>query len=89
MIENAVPIFGPQLVAPGLVVNMLGGARCVRRVAVAMLVMRRRAPLAWITGPAAIIGCLFLFLSLPRSTQILFLGWNVAVALIYSVRRRF
>lgn len=67
-------------------------------VTVAMLVMRRRAPLArrpyraplvWIVGPVAITGCLFLFLSLPQSTQILFLGWNLLIAMLYRVRSRF
>src|SRR3712207_8947894 len=36
-----------------------------------------RAPLAWPVGVVAIAGCLYLFASLPRDTQLLFFGWNV------------
>jgi APA family basic amino acid/polyamine antiporter len=70
-------------------------------VAVCMLVMRRRAPdmrrpfrtpAAWLVGLGAILGCLYLFISLPTTTQLWFLGWNVvglAVYLIgYAVRKR-
>ena len=32
---------------------------------------------AWLVGPIAIIGCLYLFASLPQQTQIWFLVWNV------------
>src|SRR5688500_19954464 len=54
-------------------------------VAVCMLVLRRReptrprvfrTPLAWVVGPLAILGCLYLFASLPRGTQWWFLLWN-------------
>jgi len=68
-------------------------------VAVCMLVLRVRdpararvfrAPLAWIIGPLAIAGCLYLFWSLPQKTQLWFLTWNtigVAAYLAYGVRR--
>jgi len=49
-----------------------------------------RAPLAWPVGLLAIGGCLYLFASLPRDTQLLFLVWNavgVAVYLLYGARR--
>jgi APA family basic amino acid/polyamine antiporter len=55
-------------------------------VAVCMLVLRRRAPdqpriyrtpLAWIVGPLAILGCLYLFWSLPVKTKLFFGAWNV------------
>ena len=51
-----------------------------------MLVLRRRAPdrprlyrtpLAWIVGPAAILGCLYLFWNLQAKTQAFFAAWNV------------
>jgi basic amino acid/polyamine antiporter, APA family len=59
---------------------------------VCMLVMRRRAPdlhrpfrtpAAWVVGLGAIVGCAYLFISLPRTTQLWFLGWNVVGLLLY------
>ena len=61
-------------------------------VSVAMLVLRRRAPdavrtfrtpLAWVVGPAAVLGCLYLFASLPARTQHYFLIWNAIGLLVY------
>jgi APA family basic amino acid/polyamine antiporter len=69
-------------------------------VAICMLIMRRRAsegprgfrtPAAWLVGPVAILGCLYLLASLPQQTQIWFAVWNIAgVALyaLYGARRR-
>jgi len=54
-------------------------------VSVCMLVLRRRspdqprvyrAPLAWVVGPTAILGCLYLFFSLPERTRLFFFLWN-------------
>jgi len=68
-------------------------------VAVCMLVMRRRAPdaerrfrtpAAWLVGPVAILGCLYLFASLSSTTQLWFLIWNLlglVVYFLYSARR--
>jgi APA family basic amino acid/polyamine antiporter len=62
-----------------------------------MLVMRRRAPqaartfrtpAAWIVGPAGILGCLYLFISLPQTTQLYFLAWNAAGLLVYFAYAR-
>jgi len=65
-------------------------------VSVCMLILRRtdpqrprifRTPAAWLTGPLAIAGCLYLFWSLPVSTIGYFLVWNmlgVAVYLVYA-----
>jgi len=61
-------------------------------VCAAMLVMRRRdpaatrlfrAPFPWVTGAIGILGCAYLFYSLPRYTQEWFLIWNVAGLVIY------
>jgi APA family basic amino acid/polyamine antiporter len=58
----------------------------------AMLVMRRRdpgatrtfrTPLPWIIGPIGIVGCAYLFYSLPHTTQIWFLIWNAVGLVIY------
>ena len=57
-----------------------------------MLIMRRRAPnmarkfttpLAWIIGPAGILGCLYLFYSLPWTTQKYFLFAQLVGLAIY------
>ena len=65
-------------------------------VAVCMLVLRRRSPeaerpfrtpLAPLVGGVAILGCLYLFLSLPSTTQLYFLIWNVVGLAIYFVTR--
>lgn len=66
--------------------------------ALALLILRRRepnrprpfrTPLAFIVAPAAIIGCLYLFISLPVATQIRFFVWmaiGLAVYFIFSRR---
>ena len=55
-------------------------------VACCVLLLRRRdlgltrpfsVPLPWLVGPLAILGCLYLFWSLPDQTKIFFLLWNV------------
>lgn len=68
-------------------------------VAVCMLVMRRRAPhaerrfrtpAAGVVGIVAILGCLYLFVSLPQQTQLYFLLWNLlglVAYLAYGARR--
>ena len=67
-------------------------------VGLCLIVLRRRepgrprvfrAPVWWLVGPVAIAGCVYLFFSLPASTQINFVIWNVigvAVYLLYSRR---
>lgn len=68
-------------------------------IAVCMLVLRVRepnrprvfkTPLPWILGPLAIIGCIYLFVSLPAATQERFF-WANAIGLviyfIYGIRR--
>ena len=61
-------------------------------VAVCLLVLRKRdpqrprvfrTPLAWVVGPLAIFGCLYLFWSLPSKTQLWFLVWNVVGFVVY------
>ena len=61
-------------------------------VSVAMLVLRRRdpeakrsfrTPFAWVVGPVAVIGCLYLFASLPVKTQEYFLIWNAIGLVVY------
>ncbi len=62
-----------------------------------MLVLRRRepdrprvfrAPLAWVVGPLGILGCLYLFTSLPATTIVLFFVWNAIGLGVYFVYAR-
>jgi basic amino acid/polyamine antiporter, APA family len=49
-----------------------------------------RTPLAWVVGPVAILGCLYLFYSLPDRTKVYFLIAHVVGLLLYfgyGVRR--
>jgi APA family basic amino acid/polyamine antiporter len=61
-------------------------------VAVCMLIMRKRAPdtprafrtpLAWPVALVAILGCLYLFYSLPQRTQLWFLGAHIFGFILY------
>jgi APA family basic amino acid/polyamine antiporter len=61
-------------------------------VAVCMLILRVRepnrprvfrTPLPWIVGPVAIVGCIYLFVSLPGRTQLRFAIWSVIGVLVY------
>ena len=70
-------------------------------VAICMLVLRRRdpgakrtfrTPAAWPVAIVAILGCLYLFYSLPERTQLWFLGAHVvgfALYFLYGARRSF
>ncbi len=66
-------------------------------VCVCMLVMRRRAPdaartfrtpAAPVVGSVGILGCLYLFWSLPERTRLYFLTWNALGLLVYFVYGR-
>ena len=66
-------------------------------VSLCMLVLRRRepdrvrlfrAPAAWVIGPFAIVGCLYLFSSLPVFTMVWFLGWNAVGVVVYALFAR-
>ena len=62
-----------------------------------MLTLRRRepgterkfrAPAAWIIGPFGILGCLYLFISLPNRTQIFFVAAQVIGLILYAIYGR-
>lgn len=66
-------------------------------VAVCMLKMRReapdhprlfRAPWAWFIGPLAIVGCSYLFVSLPFATMWRFFVWNAIGLAVYFLYAR-
>ena len=59
-----------------------------------MLVLRRRepepkrkfrAPLPWLVGLVGILGCLYLFISLPNRTQIFFVCAQVIGLVLYAI----
>ncbi|MBL0916165.1 MAG: amino acid permease, partial [Sphingopyxis sp.] len=66
-------------------------------VSICMLIMRRRAPdaprtfrtpMPWLVGGIAVLGCIYLFFSLPAQTQIWFGIWNVAGLAVYFAYAR-
>jgi APA family basic amino acid/polyamine antiporter len=66
-------------------------------VAVCMMTMRLKAPdqkrpfsapLPWLIGPLGIVGCSYLFISLPFATIWRFFAWNVVGLLVYSLYAR-
>ena len=63
-------------------------------VCAAMLTLRRReparerkfrTPLAWVLGPIGILGCVYLFMSLPTRTQLFFLSAQVIGLVLYAI----
>lgn len=42
-----------------------------------------KTPAVWIVGPLSLVGCGFLFFSLPPSTQLTFLGWSLVGLALY------
>lgn len=45
-----------------------------------------RTPLPWVTGIVGILGCAYLFYSLPQQTQVWFLLWNVFGLGLYALK---
>jgi APA family basic amino acid/polyamine antiporter len=65
--------------------------------ACAVMILRRRSPglerpfrtpLVWVIGPAAVLGCLYLFTSLKAVTIVFFLVWNVVGVVAYMLYGR-
>ena len=61
-------------------------------VSVGVLILRVRepnrhrpfsTPAVWVVGPLALLGCGFLFFSLPPSTQLTFVYWSLAGLALY------
>ena len=46
---------------------------------------RFRAPLPWVIGIGGIVGCLYLFISLPTKTQLFFVGAQLIGLILYAV----
>ncbi|WP_447907716.1 amino acid permease [Stenotrophomonas sepilia] len=47
-----------------------------------------RTPVAFVVGPLAALGCIYLFISLPHTTQLYFLLWNVVGLVLYFLYSR-
>ena len=47
-----------------------------------------RTPLPWLVGPLGVLGCLYLFTSLPRLTIGLFFAWNAVGLVVYVAYAR-
>jgi basic amino acid/polyamine antiporter, APA family len=65
--------------------------------ACAVMVLRRRAPelerpfttpLIWLIGPAAVLGCVYLFTSLSAKTMEFFFAWNALGVVVYLLYGR-
>jgi APA family basic amino acid/polyamine antiporter len=65
--------------------------------AACMMVLRRtdpdrvrpfRCPLPWVVGPLAILGCLYLFSSLPLTAVVVFFSWNALGLVVYLLYGR-
>jgi APA family basic amino acid/polyamine antiporter len=44
-----------------------------------------RAPLVWVVGPMALIGCVVLFSLLPWSAIMVFFGWALCGLVVYAL----
>jgi APA family basic amino acid/polyamine antiporter len=47
-----------------------------------------RTPLPWVVGPVAVLGCMYLFYSLPGVTQLRFVIWSVLGVVVYLLYGR-
>lgn len=65
--------------------------------ACAVMVLRRRAPelerpfttpMVWVIGPAAVLGCVYLFTSLSAKTMEFFFAWNALGVVVYLLYGR-
>ena len=88
---------GDILASTALLALVAGTLAAFTAVGLCLLVLRKReagrerkfrAPLAWIVGPVAILGCIYLFFSLPTRTQLWFLAWNALGLVVYAVYSR-
>lgn len=66
-------------------------------VAIGVLILRRtaadrhrpfRTPAIWLVGPAAVVGCAYLFFNLSGYTELMFLGWAAIGLVVYFVYGR-
>ena len=79
-----------ELANSGTLIAFIAVAVCMMklRVAAPSQPRRFRAPLPWIIGPLAILGCTYLFVSLPSATIIRFFVWHALGAVVYLIYAR-
>ncbi|MBA3677375.1 MAG: amino acid permease [Sphingosinicella sp.] len=66
-------------------------------VAIAVFVLRRtdparnrpfRTPAIWLVAPIAVLGCIYLFISLSTDTKLMFFGWAIIGLIVYFAYSR-
>ena len=74
-----------ELANAGTLAAFVAVAGCVLALRVSAPTRPRvfRTPLVWVVGPLAILGCFYLFWSLPEITRVRFLIWNVIGIAVY------
>ena len=79
-----------ELANAGTLVAFIAVAICMLKLRVEAPDQPRvfRAPWAWIIGPAGIVGCAYLFVSLPWATMWRFFAWNALGLLVYFLYAR-
>ncbi len=74
-----------ELANAGTLIAFIAVAGCVMALRVMQPTRARvfRTPLVWIVGPAAVVGCVYLFFSLPEVTRTRFYIWNTIGIVVY------
>jgi len=74
-----------ELANAGTLAAFIAVASCVMALRILDPSRKRvfRVPLVWLVGPVAVLGCIYLFFSLPAFTQGYFLVWNVIGVVVY------
>ena len=94
MITGAVVVSMSAFLPVGKLADLSNGGTLFAFLAVALGVMILRlkqperprpfrTPIVWIVGPLAIVGCAYLFFSLPLGPKLAFLGWAVIGLVVY------
>jgi APA family basic amino acid/polyamine antiporter len=79
-----------ELANAGTLVAFIAVAVCMMKLRIQAPGQQRlfRAPWVWVIGPLGIIGCLYLFVSLPFATIWRFFAWNALGLLVYLLYAR-
>jgi basic amino acid/polyamine antiporter, APA family len=79
-----------ELANAGTLVAFIAVAVCMLKLRLQAPLQPRlfRAPLPWVIGPLGIIGCAYLFVSLPFATVWRFFAWNALGLLVYLLYAR-